>query len=157
MIRLADDKDRMRVVRLLKEQAEFAGFSDGTFGVKVPLQGSYGVNLFNMHTTQPNCVCIVYEHEDHPGVAQGVLLGATYEHPMGPVRIAKDTAFYLRPKYRQGSIGIKMTKAYEEWAMKDQRCDAVVLGALAKYPEVCSLYERLGYKQAEVTFIKSVR
>ncbi len=138
-VRPATAKDRDRVVALLRESHEAAGF---TF----PFQAAYADQLFQQHMRSPMaCVLVTGER------AHGVLMAAAFDHPFGAGRIAKETVWFVSPEAR-GRDSIKMLDAYEAWA-RSVGCVSVGMASLATN-DVSSLYERRGYSAVETHFMK---
>ncbi|MBP2614747.1 GNAT family N-acetyltransferase [Agrobacterium pusense] len=138
-VRFATRGDRDRVVSLLRESHEAAGF---TF----PFRAAYADRLFQQHMLSPMaCVLVTGER------AQGVLMACAFEHPFGAGRIAKETVWFVTPKAR-GRGAIKMLDAYEAWA-RSLSCVSAGMASLATN-DVSSLYERRGYCAVETHFMK---
>ncbi len=138
-VRFATAEDRDRVVALLRESHEAAGF---TF----PFQGAYADRLFQHHLVADKaCVLVV----GNP--AQGVLMACAFEHPFGAGCIAKETVWYVTPAAR-GRGAIKMLDSYEAWA-RSVGCVSAGMASLSTN-DVSSLYERRGYSAVETHFMK---
>ncbi|NSY68934.1 GNAT family N-acetyltransferase [Agrobacterium tumefaciens] len=138
-VRPATAKDRDRVVALLRDSHEAAGF---TF----PFQAAYADQLFQQHMRSPMaCVLVTGER------AQGVLMAAAFDHPFGVGSIAKETVWYVAPEAR-GRGAIKMLDAYETWA-RSVGCVSVGMASLATN-DVSILYKRRGYSAVETHFMK---
>ena len=138
-IRHAIPSDRDRVIALLRESHEAAGF---TF----PFRAAYADRLFQQHMiSQLACVLILGTP------AQGILMAAAYEHPFGAGRIAKETVWFVAPQAR-GRGAIAMLAAYEKWA-RSVDCVSVGMASLATN-DVSKLYERRGYCAVETHFMK---
>lgn len=138
-VRFATREDRDRIVALLRESHEAAGF---TF----PFQASYADRLFQQHLASDKA-CILVAGKP----AQGVLMGCAFEHPFGAGRIAKETVWYVTPSAR-GRGAIRMLDAYETWA-RSVGCVSAGMASLATN-DVSSLYERRGYCAVETHFMK---
>ncbi|WP_367354180.1 GNAT family N-acetyltransferase [Agrobacterium pusense] len=138
-IRFADATDRDRVVVLLRESHEAAGFS-------FPFLAAYADRLFQQHLASDKA-CVLVAGKP----AQGVLMAAALDHPFGAGRIAMETIWYVTPQAR-GRGAIKMLDAYEEWA-KSVGCVSAWMASLAAN-DVSSLYERRGYSAVETHFMK---
>ncbi|MGV1821335.1 N-acetyltransferase family protein [Agrobacterium sp. CG160-95] len=138
-VRPATPKDRDRVVALLQESHEAAGF---TFA----FQAAYADRLFQQHMASPLACVLVTGNP-----AQGVLMACAFDHPFGAGRIAKETVWFVSPEARgRGAIG--MLDAYEAWA-RSVGCVSVGMASLATN-DVSSLYERRGYSAVETHFMK---
>lgn len=138
-VRFADQSDRDRVVALLRESHDAAGF---TF----PFQASYADRLFQQHLAADKA-CVLVAGDP----AQGVLMACAFEHPFGAGRMAKETVWYVAPAAR-GRGAIKMLDAYEAWA-RSVGCVSAGMASLATN-DVSSLYERRGYSAVETHFMK---
>lgn len=138
-VRFATPEDRDRVVALLRESHEAAGF---TF----PFQAAYADRLFQQHMLSPMaCVLVTGER------AQGVLMASAFDHPFGAGRIAKETVWYVTPEAR-GRGAIKMLDAYEAQA-RSVGCVSAGMASLVTN-DVSSLYQRRGYSAVETHFMK---
>lgn len=143
MIRYANRSDVDRVVELMRESHEAAGF-------KFAFIDSYARALFFQHISNANTACILLELSS--GV-EGVLMCAHGQHPFGAGRVAKETLWYISKKGRGGSA-IKMLKEYEKWALQ-QKCDIIAMASLCSN-DVSKIYEKLGYSALEVHFTKAL-
>jgi GNAT superfamily N-acetyltransferase len=153
MIRLADIADKARVVTLLKNSRGGAGFdqAEATTGFVFDFDPAYAARLFMSHLILPNMLCLVLDEDD---AAQGVLMGVASEHPFGPVRLATETLWWIEPDYR-GRNAIRMLEAFEDWA-RGQDCDYSGMAGMGASPQVAHLYQRRGYRAAEVHFLKAL-
>ncbi|UXS49271.1 GNAT family N-acetyltransferase [Agrobacterium tumefaciens] len=140
-VRFATAEDRDRVVALLRESHEAAGF---TF----LFHAAYADQLFQQHLASDNAVVLMAGDP-----AQGVLMACAFEHPFGAGRIAKETVWFVTPKAR-GRGAIRMLDAYEAWA-RSVGCVSAGMASLATN-DVSSLYERRGYSAVETHFMKSL-
>ncbi|WP_375414620.1 GCN5 family acetyltransferase [uncultured Bradyrhizobium sp.] len=153
MIRPAVPADKTRVIELLKDSREAAGFdtSKGLTGFVFPFDPAYAERLFLSHLVALRALCLVL---DVGGSAQGVLMSVAYEHPFGPVWIAKETVWWIDPEHR-GPAAARMLDAYEAWA-QGQHCTFVGMAGMGADPDVAKLYVRRGYRMAETHYLKSV-
>lgn len=153
MIRPAVPSDRDAVIVLLEHSRQAAGFDDagGLTGFCFPFRPPYAGRLFAAHLGQPDRLCLVLD--DH-GAAQGVLMAVAAEHPFGPVRLARETVWWIEPDYR-GPSALRMLADYEAWA-KGQGCDFVGMAGMGADPSVGRLYERRGFRPAEVHYLKAL-
>ncbi len=138
-VRFATAEDRDRVVTLLRESHEAAGF---TF----PFQAAHADRLFQQHLASP-MACVLLAGQP----AQGVLMACAFDHPFGAGRIAKETVWFVTPEAR-GRGAIKMLDAYEVWA-RSVGCVSVGMASLTTN-DVSRLYERRGYSAVETHFMK---
>lgn len=138
-VRRASLIDRVAVIRLLRESHAAAGF---TF----PFSAPHADALFRSHMERGLVlVC--------GSPAQGVLMAATFDHPFGAGKWAKETVFYIAPEAR-GRSAIQMLDAYEAWA-REQGCTTIGMASLATH-DVSRLYARRGYTPAETHFVKTI-
>ncbi len=153
MIRPANTFDRDQAVLLLKASRIGAGFDTpaGPTGFVFPFEAAYAARLFEHHLCAPKAYALVHEVD---GIAQGLLLATAFEHPFGPVWLAKETVWWIQPAHR-GRAAILMLDAYEAWAA-EQGCQFIGMAGMGEDPDVAKLYRRRGYKVAETHFLKPV-
>lgn len=146
--------DRSRVVELLRDSRIGAGFdrTNGISGFVFPFDPAYAARLFVQHVTAPNAVCFVL---DVDGVAQGVLMAVAFDHPYGPVRVAKESMWWIDPAHRGGAAAIRMLDALDAWG-REQGCDYSGVAGMGADPAVSKLYERRGYRAAELHHLKAL-
>lgn len=142
--------DRTRAVELLRDSHQAAGF-DAAGGFCFPFDCAYAARLYVAHLGQANACCLVH---DVAGVAQGLLLAVAAEHPFGPVRLARETVWWIDPAHR-GRAAIAMLDAYEAWAAT-RGCGFAGMAGMGDDPDVAKLYLRRGYRVAERHFLKAV-
>lgn len=154
MIRPANPTDKGRVIELLRDSRVGAGFdrADGISGFTFPFDPAYAARLFAQHTTTASAVCFVH---DVNGVAQGVLMGVAFDHPYGPVRVSKDSMWWIDPSHRGGTAAVRMLDAFEAWA-KERGCAFGGIAGMGDDPNITRLLERRGYRSAEVHFLKAL-
>jgi GNAT superfamily N-acetyltransferase len=152
MIRPATMADKVRVITLLKDSREGAGFDrpDGLSGFVFPYDPAYAARLFDYHTTARHTCCFVHEVA---GVAQGALMGIAIEHPYGPVWLSKDTMWWIDPAHRGGSTAPRMLDAYETWS-RGEGCKYAGVAGMGEDPNIDRLMRRRGYKPAELHYLK---
>jgi GNAT superfamily N-acetyltransferase len=152
MIRRAELADQARIVTLLKHSREAAGFDQagGLTGFCFPFDPAYAARLFLAHL-EPHRLAIVL---DADGAAQGVLMAVAGEHPFGPVRLARETVWWIEPDYR-GSAAPRMLAAVEAWAHAEG-CAFAGMAGLGAEPDVGRLYLRRGYRVAETHFLRAL-
>lgn len=150
-VRPARPADLQRVVRLLRNSHTAAGFSDGTNPMQYPFVASYAVATFVSHLHDPDSLAVVL---DVDGIAQGMLLARVFDYELGPVRLTKETVWWVEPAHR-GRAASAMLDAYEAWAAER---GAVVAGmaALAASPRAEVIYRRRGYLPTETHFLKAL-
>lgn len=150
MIRTATASDTPRAVELLRDSHASAGF-DRSGGFHVPFSAVHAARLFTSHLHQDSTCAFVL---DVGGVAQGLLLAIAYEHPFGPVRLARETVWWIDPAHR-GRSAIAMLDTYEAWA-RSKRCAYVGMAGIGQFPAAGKLYLRRGYEVAETHYLKAL-
>ncbi|MDH4990853.1 GNAT family N-acetyltransferase [Aquamicrobium lusatiense] len=138
-VRHATPEDRLAIIRLLKESHGAAGF---TF----PFSAPHADMLFRRHM---ECGLVLVCGKP----AHGVLMAATFDHPFGAGKWAKETVWYIAPSSR-GRSALRMLDAYEAWA-REQGCTTIGMASLASN-DVSKIYERRGYAPAETHFVKAL-
>lgn len=153
MIRHAVASDLARVVKLLEHSRGGAGFdqAEALTGFHFPYDPAFAAQLFMTHLLGPSHLCLVLEED---GAAQGVLLAVAYLHPFGPVRMARETVWWIEPEYR-GLAAVRMLAAFEDWA-REQDCEFGGMVGMGATPDVAKLYLRRGYRQAETHFLMAL-
>lgn len=154
MIRPAKPSDKNRVIELLRDSRVGAGFdrADGISGFTFPFDPAYAARMFSYHTSTASAVCFIH---DVDGTAQGVLMGVAFDHPYGPVRVSKDSVWWIDPAHRGGTAAIRMLDAFEAWA-KERGCQFGGVAGMGDDPIISRLLERRKYKPAEVHFLKAL-
>ena len=152
MIRLAVLADKVQIILLLKAARAAAEFdrADGISGFMFPFDPAYAERLF-LHHLEPKRLCLVLVDR---GLVRGVLMAAAIEHPFGPVRLARETVWFIEPKFR-GRNAIAMLDAYETWA-RGQGCTFTGMAGMGADPAVGALYRRRGYRAAEMHYLKAL-
>jgi GNAT superfamily N-acetyltransferase len=148
LIRPATRQDTARAVDLLRASHVGAGF-DGGAGFSFPFVATFAERLFVAHVEMMNGCCLAL---DVAGQAQGLLLAVAYQHPFGPVWLARETVWWIDPDHR-GRAAIAMLDAYEAWA-KRKGCAFAGMAGMGEDPDVAKLYLRRGYRAAEKHFLK---
>ena len=150
MIRQAVITDKVPVILLLKAAREEAGFdaAGGVSGFTFPFDPAYAERLFLEHLQLGRCCFVLVDR----GVARGVLMARAAEHEFGPVRLARETLWFIEPKYR-GRHALAMLEAYEVWA-RAQGCAFAGMAGMGEDPAVGLLYRRRHYRIAETHFLK---
>jgi GNAT superfamily N-acetyltransferase len=152
MIRTAVLADKARVITLLKHSRHAAGFdrADSLTGFTFPFDPAWAERLFLSHLA-PGRLAIVLEAD---GAAQGVLMAVAADHPFGPVKLARETVWWIEPDYR-GLSAVRMLNVYEQWAAKEG-CRFSGMAGMGEFPDVAALYRRRGYQVAETHFLKAL-
>ena len=151
-IRTAELADKAAVITLLKHSRQAAGFdrADGLTRFTFPFDPAWAERLFLAHFA-PQRLAIVLEAD---GAAQGILMAAAADHPFGPVRLARETVWWIEPDYR-GASAMRMLNVYEQWAAKEG-CRFSGMAGMGEFPDVAAMYLRRGYLVAETHFLKAL-
>jgi GNAT superfamily N-acetyltransferase len=88
---------------------------------------------------------------DRGGVLIGMIGVLVYPHHFSDVRTAGELYFWVDPAYR--GYGVRLLRRAEQWARAH---GAVMMQMIAPTPDVCLLYERLGYTAIETAFQKDL-
>ena len=142
--------DKARVIELLAHSRLAAGFDRADSVFHFPFDPAYAERLFLAHL-EPQRLCVVHVAHSKP---QGVLMAAAAEHPFGPVRIARETAWWIEPEHR-GLAAFKMLEAFEQWA-RAEGCLFAGMAGMGDRPGVGALYQRRGYQVAETHFLRAL-
>lgn len=153
MIREATAADCKAAIRLLRDSRVGAQFdrADGPTGFVFPFDPAYAARLFLSYLSCERRYCYVH---DVGGVAQGILMAHAFEHDFTPVWISQERLWWIDPSHR-GSAAVRMLDAYEDWAAS-QGCKFVGMAGMGEDPIVRKLYERRGYRAAELHFLKAL-
>lgn len=151
-VRQARPSDLQRVVRLLRNSHAAAGFADSSNPMKYPFVAAYAVRTFVDHLHGgDDAFCVVL---DVDGIAQGMLLAKAFDYELGPVRVAKETVWWVEPSHR-GKAASRMLDAYEAWAA-GRGAIAVGMAALEAAPRAGAIYSRRGYLPTETHYLKAL-
>lgn len=152
MIRPATLSDKERVIVLLRDSRAGAGFDrpDGATGFVFPFDPAFAERLFLAHLSGPHACCLIH---DVDGRAQGILMAFAYQHPFGPVWVARETVWWIDPAHR-GRAALQMLEAYDTW-WASEGCQFGGMAGMGEDPDVRILYERRGYRPAELHFLKA--
>ncbi|AKR55697.1 hypothetical protein XM25_07780 [Devosia sp. H5989] len=141
-VRRAEPRDRMAVVRLLKDAHSAAA-------LPFAFSAAHALALIDRHIASPNLFAAVYAYQERP---LGVLMASAQDHPFAPIRYASETVWWIAPEARGQAAG-DMLDAYEAWAF-EQGCAFAGMAALATFPRAGIIYRRRGYREAETHFMK---
>lgn len=84
---------------------------------------------------------------------QGMLLAMTMPFLWGTKSTATEMAWWVEPAHRKNGVGKALIERFQDWA-KLKGCTAITLTSLDN--SVNRLYDRLGYKLCEQTYIKEI-
>lgn len=106
--------------------------------------------LFNESIAQG--MCFVSES----GGLTGFILGMYFPCPLNRMkRMASELAWWVCPANRNSSAGVKLLKALEGSAIKNECISLTMICLETMTPDVIqSIYERMGYKKAERAFVR---
>lgn len=89
------------------------------------------------------------------GKLNGMMILVYSDALCAPIKFAAELAWYVVPEARRGGIGIELIKNAEARAIEDG-CQAISMAYMTKnMPDVVkSIYEKLGYRESERTYLK---
>lgn len=98
--------------------------------------------------------CIAFDGSQAIGCIAAALAPMRY---WSPENLALDIVLYVLPEYRAKGAGLKLIRAYEDWA-RSKGCRHISLSCSSRINEdrTYKLYERLGYEPIGVQFIKEL-
>lgn len=85
----------------------------------------------------------------------GMLVGFATETPFSYDKIASELAWWVEPEHRGNRKALDLIYAYEAWALKIG-CKHVSMSLLPALTDVSKTYERMGYKQTEISYLKEL-
>ena len=85
---------------------------------------------------------------------KGAIGGTIFTDPATSDRVAKEWFFYIHPQNRQGLLGMKLFKTFEQWAL-NSGAKRIFTGCLLSR-RLHRLYARMGYTHAEELFVKTI-
>ncbi len=101
-----------------------------------------------------DCVLLALLDDDKVVGIFGIVV---FSSPLNDNKMANEHFWYVIPKYR--GRGIKLIHAAFDWA-KQHKCSHIILNASCLagnlHDKVCSIYERLGMKKFETSYIKEI-
>lgn len=83
----------------------------------------------------------------------GIFLGGISQSLLGPFIQAYELVWWVDSENRGNSL--KMIKIYEDWA-KEKGAQIIELKSLEKFKETEQIYNRIGYKPIETSWIKAI-
>lgn len=87
------------------------------------------------------------------GKVVGLLVGYVVPHWFGHDLTSGDLAVYVTPAHRKGMIGVKLVKAYTEWALSNGVKEPMLGVSAGITPErIGALYQRLGYTETYIVY-----
>jgi GNAT superfamily N-acetyltransferase len=112
-------------------------------------------NFLSHMVLTPEQYCALVAEKD--GTIIGFFLGFTNEHWFGTDRMSCDLACYIIPSERGSMAGVKLMKAYEEWA-NSNNVKEIVIGVSTgiNTDRTSGLFKRLGYGDEAFSFRKRI-
>lgn len=108
-----------------------------------PATAQWADKLYTQARTDPNWTAI-----ERPG---GILIGMVGPSLLGPFKVAQELVWWVDPDHRGGSVS--MLKEYEAWAIS-KGVIALRVTSLSVFPEVETLYARMGYSKLETNWVR---
>lgn len=124
----------------------------GVDPAKLAFHQEYAQRLFHMHLRGGFALALVL---DVDGDAHGLLLASASESLFAPVWLARETAWWINPRYRSFSAANLMIDIYEAWA-RERGCVFAGMAGMGDDPTVSLLYRRRGYAGAETHYLKAL-
>lgn len=149
MIREACLLDLPRIGQLGKEYIDEVGFD-----TRFPLDLDYANLLFAMYINRRDSLVLVAVHKKR---VVGFFMGAVATFPWSQAPIGMDNLLYIQPEYRGLAHGVRLIKRYEAWA-REVGCKEAQLSTASgiEVERTCDLFERLGYTQTGIQFMKEL-
>lgn len=88
------------------------------------------------------------------GPLVGMIGMMAFPHPISAQRVAAEVFWWVTPEAR-GTTGVRLLKRAEQWAKG--LMEAEIIQLVGPTPEVCRLYEKLGYGKIETLYQRKVR
>ena len=147
-IRLATVADIDRILPLMKELYEYAGFST-VAAFDEQSVGKFTARLISSPTAE---ILVADTGAELIGLASFVVDSPYYnwEH-----RVASGISFWVEPEYRKMGVGQKLYEASELLATR-HGCAAVTLGVMVEDKYLAEYHERNGFKNRELLFYKEI-
>jgi GNAT superfamily N-acetyltransferase len=120
-------------------------------GFVFPFDPAFAERLFHRYLRGGFALCLVH---DVDGAPQGVLMAHAFEHDFGPVWLSQERVWWIDPAHR-GSAAPRMLDAYETWAAS-KGCTFAGMAGMGDDPVVMKLYQRRGYRVAEMHCLKAL-
>lgn len=148
------------IVRL--KAGEVHQCSDGgrAFFAEGNLPGGFDPDVFtrtfdNLIWSGRGIVLASYRLSEHNRTISGALGGVLAPSPFNGKLMAVEMFWFVIEEYRGSADGIRLLKAFEQWAV-EQRAEMIsMIHLLALQPEkLGKLYQRMGYHPVETNYIK---
>ena len=144
-IRKATKEDILDIVLLTKQFLK-------EFKPPIKLDSTHFIK--NLETTVEDPSYFFYVSEQESEVV-GYLSGAKSYSMFSSQPMAIEIGWFLQPEYRGSSDGLKLLSEFIKWA-KEQGCEVISMGDLAKVQDLSPLYNRKGFELYERTYIKEI-
>lgn len=106
-------------------------------------------------TVQQEDGCLLLAYSDNEPV--GLLWGWSHPLPWSKAKLAYDTILYVVPEKRKSAVGVRLMKAWEEWAKEQGAVEVQISIASGIHEEeTCRFYERMGYSYIGQQFRKEL-
>jgi GNAT superfamily N-acetyltransferase len=123
------------------------------FGIRFNLGSFYD----DLHKLVNGCTSDLLILETDDGEIAGIMGLTFFKSPLGVQYMANEHYWYILPQYRGN--GLKLIAMAREWAKK-MKCNHLILNASMMasdvHDKVCGIYERIGMKKFETTYIERV-
>ncbi|MDQ3170236.1 MAG: GNAT family N-acetyltransferase [Acidobacteriota bacterium] len=103
----------------------------------------------SMLIEHPHGCVLVAENEAHALV--GMLGAIVYAHHISGESVCGEVFWWVEPEHR--GVGVRLLRAIETWATGK---GALKMQMIAPTPDVCVLYERLGYAPVETAYQRTL-
>jgi GNAT superfamily N-acetyltransferase len=91
---------------------------------------------------------------ERDGQPVGMIALVAYDHPYSGERIASELVWWVTPKHRRGSLGVRLMRHAEAWA---RARGAVALQMIAPNERVGKFYAACGYEVVETSYQRRLK
>lgn len=145
MLRLAQSKDKIKVLQLLFRFHEYSQH-------EISLNYNKLSEEFDKMVENSGCFLLVREENNN---IVGILCASFMQPLFSTEVIAIEYAWFIDEEYRGSVQSIKMVRKYEQWA-KENGASFVMMADIQGMGDLSGLYERLGYTLSEQSYIKRI-
>lgn len=87
----------------------------------------------------------------------GAMLGVSMNMLFSSSKMASELGLFVRPAYRGGRAGLKLVRAFEEWA-RNNGCSLITVGVSAGITDerAVKFYEKLGFEKHGVALRREI-
>lgn len=143
-----DVRELLPIIEIWQKEASGSEFG---ITIEIPYHLEDLDALVNCEDTD---LLVLYDN-DKPIGYMGIML---YHSPLGQQFIANERYYYVLPQHR-GFGSLRLINAAVQWA-KERGCSHIVFNinkmASGMHNKICMLYEKLGMKHFETSFIKEL-